>query len=58
MKQMCTGIYYFLGPICVIAEWGSFSCLPISNSKPLIFSLWSGSAGTPGPVYAWVCHVV
>lgn len=34
MEQMCTGIYYFLGPVFVIAEWGSFPCLPIPSLKP------------------------
>ena len=29
MEQMCTGVYYFLGPVFVMTEWESF-CLPFS----------------------------
>lgn len=24
MEQMCTGVYYFLGPVFVMTEWESF----------------------------------
>lgn len=58
MEQMCTGIYYFLGPLFVIAEWESFPCLPIPYSKPLILLLLNGPVGTLGPVQTWVWRVV
>lgn len=35
MEQMCTGIYYFLDPVFVIAEWDLFPAFLSQIRSPL-----------------------
>lgn len=48
MEQMCIGIYYFLGPVFVMAEWES-SPHPLI---PLLILLRTAAQEPLGPVHA------
>lgn len=48
MEQMCTGVYYFLGPVFVMAKW-ECSLYPLT---PLLILLPAALLGPPGTVHA------
>lgn len=62
VEQMCTGVYYFMGPVFVMAEWESSPPLPGSPSHAAArcptgtctcMQIWSAMLQALPPCSAW-----
>lgn len=55
MEQMCTGVYYFLGPVFVMAEW---ECSLHPLSLPFFYCSCLPRQDRRDPVRTWVWPAV